>query len=139
MGAVTAISLLIPGAQVYVSENIVKINMAGGIKYFDALAIEEVNYDTSQEHIFIPMLSVPEDAQRPVVLIQCDMQFEGDFTHRALKFIKQGAHYKTTLQGGLPIPGEEDETELICDFAYALDESETGAVLLGVLSADLDE
>lgn len=139
MGEVYAISYIIPGAVVSVSDHIVKIEIAGSSKWYDALDIRELKETEIEGRLFTPLISVPDDAPRPVVLVRCEMQFEGDFTQRALRFVKQGAHYTTTIQGGLSIPGEDDEAELHCDMGYVLKEIPNGAVLLGVVSVDLEQ
>lgn len=139
MGEVSAISLLIPGAEVSVSDHVVCVQMAGTCKCYDALEIKELPGTAVKMRQFAPLVSVPSNAPHPVVLVRCDMQFVGDFTPRALRLLKQGAHYVITLQGGLPIPGKDEEAELRCDMAHVLKESSDGAVLLGVVSVDLEE
>lgn len=138
MGDVVAISLLIPGADVSVSGRIVRVSMSTGVKCYDALEIEELPVDENSKLRFAPLISVPPDAGRAVVLVRCDMPFEGDFTPRALRLVKQGAHYVTTLKQGVRLPGDDEETELQCDMAYVLRETSKGAVLLGVLSASVE-
>lgn len=137
MGDVTCISALIPGSEVTVSGRIVCVKMLGDEKYYDALTIEEIPSKSIKNREFSPLVSVPSNAKRPVVLIKCDMCFEGDFTPRALGFVKQGAHYVTTMQSGLKL-SKDEEVDLICDMGYVLSESSNGAVLLGILSADME-
>jgi len=139
MGEVVAVSVLIPGAQVSMSGDVVRIEMAGRVRCFDAVKVKEVASRSSQKERFRPLLSIPHDAKHAVILVQCSMRFEGDFTPRTLGLIRQGAHYSTNLERDPSLPDHFGQTELRCDMVRVLRESADGAILLGVLSTIMED
>ena len=91
-------------------------------QYFDAVDLSELSAEGAAGLDFRTFLTVSPDAPRIGFLIQGDMDFEGDFSQRGLRLIKQGAVYTTELDIEFELPGVDGEVELLCDLAHVVTE-----------------
>jgi hypothetical protein len=133
MGEIRLITYLLPGARASLAEQVLCVENRGDRQYFDATDLSKVLPERAENLDFRTFLEVSTDAPRISFLIQADMSFEGDFTQRGLRLIKQGAVYTTELDMDIELPGVDGEIELRCDLAQVVAERPDGALLLGVL------
>lgn len=136
MGAVTLITILPPGADVHICGSYLRVTAFGTVTGYDALKLNrQIDEGKLRRMKFLPFLSVPDDAAKPLFLVRADMQFDVDFTPRSLELIKQGARFTTTLEEGIEFPDSPHEIDLRIDLMYPVRETTRGAILLGIMEA----
>lgn len=140
MGTVYTLGVVVPGGKVAISSDrtLLCISQFDKDEYLNAISREAVDEPRPKPKLE-PFLEVPDTADRPCFMITGDMPFEGDFTKRTVSLIKKGATYSTTLFDDATIDLGDEVAILRCEFLVVLEETDAGALLLGVLHADTED